>query len=754
MTRSVCLPIAALFVGAIHSSDLSAQEIQTPPLAPVEDRRVMTALRMAPGESIDLDGVLDEPAWGRAVPAADFIQVDPVNGVAPTEPTEVHIVYDENNFYMGVVAYDSDPAGMRGNTMLRDAFLSADDRFMWVFDTYLDARTGYFFEINPSGSMGDALLQAGGSENVRAWDGIWTAKIVQTDIGWIAEIEIPFRTLNFDPNNDSWGINFQRTVRRKAEESVWTGYQRNTNLRTLSNAGLVTGITDISQGVGLDIRPYAVGSASNDLSVPDPGRRNNFSGDTGVDFIYSITPSLRADFTINTDFAETEVDDRQVNLTRFPLRFPEKRQFFLEGRNFFGLSGYEDVYFSRRIGLNDGLPQRIDYGAKLTGQVGAFDVGMLQVRTAEIASAESGRTLGEDFTVFRGRRRFLNESHVGMLYTRRARRPSEFATATTNPGDDLHTIAVDFRLATSSFRGNQNLAFQTHRIDTTNPDGTGKAARYGAEIDYPNDRFAARVRFEETQENFDPAVGFVFRRGVKNLNSFFQWGPRPENHPLIRQLQFSIEYDGISDSRNVLLSRTVNVTAFRVNTHADDRLLFGVSPQYELLNADFRMNRSRQGQAEAVLPAGTEYAFTRYSVEGQTSNRRPVAVSGSAVWGNYFSGTRTDYNPTVSLRPRNGLIVEIGGQWSRVELPEGDFSTSIFRTRVDSQFGPWVSLSSNVQYDTVSRAIGWQARFRWILSPGNDLYLVYTHNWESDPAGFVDTLNSQLASKFVYTHRF
>ena len=160
MTRSVCLPIAALFVGAIHLSNLSAQEIQTPPLAPVEDRRVMTALRMAPGESIELDGVLDEPGLGRAVPAADFIQVDPVNGVAPTEPTEVHIVYDENNFYMGVVAYDSDPAGMRGNTMLRDAFLSADDRFMWVFDTYLDARTGYFFEINPSGSMGDALLQA------------------------------------------------------------------------------------------------------------------------------------------------------------------------------------------------------------------------------------------------------------------------------------------------------------------------------------------------------------------------------------------------------------------------------------------------------------------------------------------------------------------------------------------------------------------------------------------------------------------
>jgi hypothetical protein len=708
---------------------------------------------MDPGESITLDGVLDEPAWNRATPADGFIQVDPDNGAEPTEPTEVYIVYDESNFYMGVMAYDSDPNGMRGNTMLRDAFLSADDRFMWVFDTYLDARTGYFFEINPSGSMGDALLQNGGTENVREWDGIWTAKIVQTDIGWIAEIEIPFRTLNFDPNNDSWGINFQRTVRRKAEESVWTGHERNTNLRTLSNSGLVTGIDDISQGVGLDIRPYVVGSVRRDNTVASP--ITEWDGDGGVDFIYSITPSLRADFTLNTDFAETEVDDRQVNLTRFPLRFPEKRQFFLEGRNFFGLSGYDDVYFSRSIGLNAGEPQRIEYGAKLTGQVGSFDVGLLQVRTAERDPSDtSGRILGEDFTVFRGRRRLLAESHVGMLYTRRAARPSEAPAAGVVPGDDLHTIAADFRLATSRFRGNQNLAFQAHYVNTTNPAGTGDAARYGAEIDYPNDRFSARLRFDETQANFDPAVGFVFRTGIKNLNSFFQWAPRPENHPIVRQLQFSVEYDATSDSRNQLLSRAVNLTVFRMNTHADDRLVVNVSPQYERLETNFTMNRNRAGQAPVILPAGSTYDFTRYEIQGQTSNRRPLALNGSMSWGNYFSGTRRDISPTVSIRPRNGVIVNIGGQWSRIELPEGDFSTSVFRTTINNQFGPWISLSSNLQYDTVSRIVGWQARFRWILSPGNDLYLVYTHNWESDPAGFIDTLNNQMAAKFVYTHRF
>ena len=684
---------------------------------------------------MDLDGRLDEPIWGRVEPAADFIQIDPANGAPATEPTEVYIVYDENNLYMGVICYDSEPDQLMGNTMLRDAFLSADDRFMWIFDTYLDERSGYFFEINPSGAMGDSLL---GSSDGRSWDGIWTARVVQSEIGWVAEIEMPFRTLNFDPNNQAWGINFQRTVRRKNEESIWTGSARNQQLRTMSNAGLVTGLSEISQGIGLDVNPYLIGSA---LAAPDRGEPgNSFTGDAGVDFVYNVTASLRAQLTLNTDFAETEVDDRQVNLTRFPLRFPEKRRFFLEGSNFFGLAGYNDAFFSRRIGLNEGVPQRIDYGAKLTGQIGAHDIGVMQVRTGE----ENG-LFGEDFTLFRGRRRFLTESHVGMLYTRRAvREDSPVNPALETP--DLHTLGFDFRMATSRFQDDKNLVLESHFVHTTNPEGTGKSARYGLLIDYPNDLISARLMFNEDQENLDPAVGFIRRRG-KDWAARFQFRPRPDNHSWIRQFTFGANLRMTTDSGNLLQSREVEFTLFEVNTHANDSISFEIIPTYEFLFSDFRM-----GGGSIVLPAGEVHRFNRYEVRWRTGNSRPVALRSEWSWGDYFSGTRRDFTSGVAIRPRNGLVIDLDGEWNRIELPEGSFSTSVLRGNVLSQFNPWISVSSNLQYDTVSRLIGWQARFRWIMKPGNDLYLVYTHNWRNDSAG-IQTVDRKAASKFVYTHR-
>lgn len=365
------------------------------------------AVRLAPGETIAVDGRLDEAAWERAVPATDFRQEDPDNGAPATERTEVRFLFSENSLFMSVICFDSSPDALMGNTMQRDAFLSADDRFMWTLDPYLDGRTGYFFEVNPSGAMGDSLLS--GSNNgggaARAWDGIWNARVQKSEVGWTIEIEIPFRTLNFDPNAPAWGANFQRTVRRKNEESLWTGFERNQGLQRMTNAGLLEGITDVSQGIGLDVQPYGVGNYS---AAPGRGVDSTYTGDAGVDFIYSITPQLKANFTINTDFAETEVDDRQVNLTRFPLFFPERRDFFLEGNNFSDFSReFGDAvvpFFSRRIGLVDGQPQRINYGAKVTGQVGSSDIGMLQVSTAA-----RDKQIGEDFTVVRAKQRILRQ---------------------------------------------------------------------------------------------------------------------------------------------------------------------------------------------------------------------------------------------------------------------------------------------------------------------------------------------------------
>ena len=349
------------------------------------DRRAVDAMRLGAGERIVLDGRLDEAAWSRAVPAADFIQIDPQNGRPATEATEVRIAFDADAFYLGVTCHDSEPDKWLGMQRGRDQLLSGDDRFQWVIDTFLDAQTGYFFEMNPSGLMADSLFSVN-SDN-RAWDGIWDARVRRSEIGWTIEVKIPFRTLNFNPDSDTWGINFQRTVRRKNEDSIWSGWARNQGLRRMTNAGLVRGFRGATQGHGLDIKPYGLFESKSSPGRGDAGTHGN--ADAGVDLFYNLTPGIRANLTVNTDFAQTEVDQRQLNLTRFSLFFPERRGFFLDGATFFdfgtiggggGLGvpvgiflfgGGGDVtqpvhpFFTRRIGLSaTGTPQQIAVGAK------------------------------------------------------------------------------------------------------------------------------------------------------------------------------------------------------------------------------------------------------------------------------------------------------------------------------------------------------------------------------------------------------
>ena len=434
--------------------------------------------------------------WTRALPAKDFIQIDPQNGEPATEPTEVRIAFSEDAFYMGVTAFDSEPDKWLGFQRRRDEFLPSDDRFMWRIDTFLDERSGYFFEMNPSGLMADAVFGVNGMN--RAWDGIWNARVRHSEIGWTIEIEIPFRTLNFDPANDTWGINFQRTVRRKNEDSIWMGWSRNQGLGRMTNAGRVTrhqrgqpGPRPGHQAVRpLHRRPLARMRAGGWNADPD----------AGIDFFYNPTPGLRANLTINTDFAQTEVDQRQVNLTRFSLFFPERRDFFLDGATFFDFAsnnvGGEQVqpYFSRRIGLSEAAtPQRIDYGTKFNGQVGAQDVGFLHVRTAD--ERDSG-FIGEEFTAARVKRRILTQSYVGGIYTRRDAR-----------GDGVgahHTVGFDVNLSTAQFRGNENLVASGWFLRESRPDVTSGTSAFGAGVEYPNDRWTFGANAREVQANFDP----------------------------------------------------------------------------------------------------------------------------------------------------------------------------------------------------------------------------------------------------------
>ena len=754
-----------LAVSPLGAAGQMAAPLQPPPQPSVQGtpdngaRRTIAAWRLAENETITLDGRLDEPVWAQAVPAGQFVQIDPDNGQPATESTEVHIAFDRDSLYLGVTCHDSDPEGWIGHQMRRDALLGSDDRFMLVIDTFLDGRSGYLFETNPSGLMGDVLLGTNGAN--REWNGIWDLRVRRSEIGWTVEIKIPFRTMNFDPGIDTWGINFQRTVRRKNEDSIWMGWARNQGIRRMSNTGLVTGISGVSQGRGLDIKPYGVLT-----SQASPGRANAATenkASAGIDLFYNPTPLLRANLTVNTDFAQTEVDQRQVNLTRFSLFFPERRDFFLDGATFLdfasdigtsrgdfflnfirgsgatGPVGEERIipFFSRRIGLStDATSQKIDFGTKLTGQLGQQDVGFLHVRTGE----ERG-FVSEDFTVGRVKRRLFSQSYIGAMYTRRA--------GGADAADVAQTAGVDMLLSTSRFRGSENLGVNAWFLHTARPDISKGNSAFGAMIDYPNDLWLGRVKVSEVQENFDPAVGFVRRSSYRRYAPELQFSPRLPAWPNVRQVAVLGQMDLYTDLRNELLSRDIRLTPISIDFQTQDALAISVSRQRERLDAPFDIGD------EVTLPMGGTYDFTRYRLLFQSANRRKIMVDTLFEGGGFFSGTRTEQAVEVSVRPRPGLILAVTAERNTVDLPEGNVTTRLYRFNAETPFSPFMALAHNIQYDSQSRVLGWQSRFRWILTPGSDLYVVYTHNWMDDSRfDRFSTLDKRLASKVLYTYRF
>ena len=704
------------------------------------ERPTMTATRLDAGESLAIDGNLDEAAWRRAQPAAGFTQSDPQNGAPASEASEVRIVYDRDNLYIGARFVDSDPDGLRGNQMVRDGSLNADDRFIWVLDPFYNQRSGYYFEVNPAGAMGDAqLIQAsgttGGTTQNRAWDGIWRARVRRTDTGWAAEIEIPFRTLSFNPGQQAWGANFQRTVRRKNEESLWAGWDRNQGIYSLGAAGRIEGISNVTQGRGLDVKPYVIGNYRDTTA----SSASTYKGNAGLDVLYSVTPQLKANVTINTDFAQTEVDDRQVNLTRFPLFFPEKRDFFLEGAGNFDFSREASndltAFFTRRIGITAaGQPQKVDYGAKLGGQVGRYNVGVMQVRTAEQPGAA-----GEDFLVVRPKRQILRESYLGAIYTRRSTRDSQVP--------DRHSIGADFQLSTTRFRGNQNLLLTGFYLKT--PDGVRRDdnATWGLRVNYPNDRWRLQLATRQFGRNFDPAIGFAERVDFKKYYGIARFGPRPKNNKWIRQVSMQTFPELFTDSHNRLIERNIQLQLLDLDFHSGDNLTVRVTPSYDHLQSDFKIGGG------ITLPAGTDYNFLRYSYGFTTANQRKISGNASYTTGTFYSGGRRDIVAAINLRPRRGILATLSSTFNHVELPQGHFSTKVLRGIINTQLNPFISISNNVQFDSVSRVLGWQSRFRWIVQPGNDIYVVWLNNWQ-DTGPQLTTLDRSAAVKAVYTYGF
>ncbi|MDX1673218.1 MAG: DUF5916 domain-containing protein [Longimicrobiales bacterium] len=706
------------------------------------------AHRLQGPAGIDLDGHLDDVAWDRARPMTDFVQVEPREGAEPSERTVVRIVYDEDALYIGAKLF-GDPGAILAYQRRRDAGLGTDDRFMWILDTFRDGRTGYFFEINPAGLMGDGLLGGGHFGVNKSWDGVWEARTARLEDGWSAEIRIPFSTLNFDPADDTWGINFQRTIRHRNEEIRWAGPRRNQRLTEPAHAGTLTGIEGVSQGVGVEVTPYAVQNWRQAPGAQDP---NRFPGDVGFDVGYSLTPSLRGALSVNTDFAEVEVDQRRVNLTRFPLYFPEQRDFFLEGSGVYSFAPRSGPtpYFSRRIGLRQGEAVPIDFGGRLGGQAGPYELGFLQVRTA--ATDAFGR---EDFTVARAKRAILERSTLGAIYTRRATGPGPDGVAPP----DRHTFGVDLDYATSHLLGDQNFEMEAFAVWNSNPDpdvsrDLNDLTARGFRFNFPNDLWQAHLSYREFGPAYNPAVGFVRRNDFRRVEPRVAWRPRPEFLAAVRQVTFAAQFRYLESlTGGVVEERRWDLDLADIEFESGDRLEVEATQLYEYLDRSFEVADGIQ-----VLPGA--YRTWEQSVSLSTAGRRPLSLDAELSHGGFWDGDRTGLELGLTARPLPGISASVDYNRNEITLPRGAFDTNLLRLNTSWDLSPWTSLRTSVQYDDVSEVLGLFGLLRWIIRPGNEVFLVYTHNWLHAEPGqdaldprFI-TLSRGASAKIVYSFRW
>jgi hypothetical protein len=704
-----------------------------------------SALVTATAEPLTIDGVLDEPIWLAAPAIGDLTQRQPEQGAPPTERTDVRLLYDRDHLYVGVVAYDAEPHRMIGTQMARDASLSADDRVEIVLDTFRDQRSAFYFATNPSGALVDGLV-ASGQLNAD-WDAIWDVRTRRTEHGWTAEFAIPFKSLSFPSGRTVWGFNISRHIYRRLEEDRWSGARLDTQFYQLSEAGEITNLAGLTQGIGLDVRPFL---AARWLRVEGT---DDGSGKPGLDVFYNITPSLKLTATFNTDFGETEVDARQINLSRFSLLFPEKRSFFLQGAGVFNFASIgpepaggipaagADVYpfFSRRIGLLGDQEVPLDAGVKLTGTVGRTDVGLLAVRTGDLPIVSE-----KNFLVGRVKRNLFTQSYVGAIFT--GGHPAQ--------GQSGQTFGADMRLATSRFLGRpNNFVVNGYAVKSVNEGVSGRDWSYGFSAHYPNDKFNAQVAVREIQENFKPGLGFVQRDNVRLFRIAGSYNPRPRDFLNVQQMFHDVYYTRFTRLDNgEVESWDVYVTLLDWHLKSGDNLhgMFDFNPTYERLFESFEISPGVH-----LLPG--EYRFTRFrSNLLSTATKRRLSGSVNLAYGGYWSGNAEQLTTSLTYKVPPRFIVTLSANQTFARLPEGHFIARIFTSNVSYAVTPRLSLSNLVQYDNRSRNMGWQSRVRWTLQPGNDLFFAFNQGWIQEDGGNLRfrTQDSKVSAKFQYSFRF
>jgi hypothetical protein len=684
-----------------------------------------------------IDAFIDDPAWLEANVISDLHQVFPNEYDAPTELTEVRMLYTDTSIYVSARLYDKDASRIVAQVLRQGERARYDDHFAILLSPFNDGRSGYIFEVNPNGVRSEALF-SGRTFNYE-WTSIWNTKATRDSDGWTIEMEIPISSLSFDPNSSAWGVNFIRRIGRKRETNGWVSKNR-TSLP--SSSGEVVGFEGLQQGVGLDVVPGLTLTESREY-VPSTTVDTTF--EPTLDVFYKITPELTGVFTMNTDFSSTETDARQVNLTRFNLFFPEKRDFFLQDSDLFefgrvgiGTSAASNngrPFFSRRVGLDEnGQPLKIDAGLKLSGRAGPVSIGLLGVEQGASQTLDATKLL-----VARGSINVFSESDIGFILTD--------GDPTSNGNNRL--MGLDFRYQNSTRPSGKLLESEVwyQKTETTGLVDDDEAYGFGIRQNSLNG-LGYFLTYRNIGENFNPALGFVNKVGVNWVNSAVSYYHRPRQGYLrhiatrVNMRRSNRKIDGS------IQSQLIDLRIADMQNHQGDYLRIGYRSETEGLDSDFEISEG------VVIPAG-EYTFATPRIELGTGAHRKVYATLVASSGDFYTGTYTNITPSLTWRPTSNVLLNTGLSINEVSLPEGEFTKELLNLRSEIAFSNTLSWITFAQWDNGSNKIGINSRLHWIPTAGREIYLVVNNAlFEEDEDNNFTSEVASLTLRVNYNYRF
>ena len=717
---STRIALIALLASAGSAGAGHAQSVPRP--ATAETRPVATAAAIT--EPPTIDGVLDERAWRDAVPLTNFVQAEPLEGQPASETTDVRVLYDDLAIYVGVVLHDRDPAQIVTTDTRRDAGLGDMDSFQMIFDTFRDRQNGFVFGTNAAGIQYDAQVRDQGNATA-SWDGSWDVKTQVTDTGWTAEFRIPLRTLRYGPAPQTWGVNFFRNIQRTRERAFWAPLERINAIGRLSSAGELRGL-NLKTPRNFKLLPYAVSSANRDFSGAAP---TDLDGDFGFDAKFGVTPSLNLDATYNTDFAQVEVDTQQINLTRFNLRFPEKRPFFLENSGLFRVGKGDDVdlFFSRRIGLDErGALVPIRGGARLSGKVNGFNVGALNMQTDSVRARP-----GNNFSVMRLSRELPNRSGIGGMFVNRA------ATGDLARSNDWNrTFGADGRLGVG-----EHLRVSGFGARTQTPGLFGRDYAYNVDSEYDDGRHRATFEWGATGEDFNPEAGFIENPGgYRRYLLRFEETVRQQR---VRDWGFRELLPHATYTRYDYLDGGLNNAEMHIDSHWDwengNFFTVALNGTWDGLREPFEVYPG------ITVPAG-DHGGPRMTMRANSDRRKRVYARLQWDKGRFLTGDQN--SPTLQVILRDGGRLTLDSTWNyrSITLPEGAFHTNLGNMRVTYNFTPSIFVQSLVQYNDRTDRWSTNLRFHWLQTAATGLFLVYN---DTESLNGIGPVNRAFIVKYV-----